>query len=158
VEDRLRRNSGLELEVGKAADPGQGVRDLARFGLELPLVRKILEAAAAARRIVHAGSLDAVGARLEHFDGDRLRVASLHLGDARSNGVAREAAPDEDDEAVQPRNAVTAVGERIDPELELLVQGNGGGHRSIVPVTYCSVVTSTLRVRGPSNSQKKMPW
>jgi hypothetical protein len=25
-------------------------------------------------------------------------------------------------------------------------------------VTYCSVVTSTLRVRGPSNSQKKMPW
>ena len=107
---------------------------------------------------MHAGGLDAVGARLEHFDGDRLGVASLHLGDARSNGVAREAAPDEDDEAVQPRDAVAAVGERIDPELELLVQGDGRGHRSIVPVTYCSVVTSTLRVRGPSNSQKKMPW
>ena len=38
-------------------------------------------------------------------------------------------APDEDDEAVQARDAVPAVGERVDLELDLLVQLHRRGHR-----------------------------
>ena len=58
----------------------------------------------------------------------RLGVAALHLRDARAHRVARQAAPDEDDEAVEARDAVPAEGERVDRELELLVSLNGGGH------------------------------
>ena len=69
------------------------------------------------------------------------------------------AAVDEDDEAVQARDAVPAVGERVDAELELLVLPDGGGHVASVPAAGLDEAGDrTLRVRGPSNSQKKMPW
>ena len=67
-------------------------------------------------------------AGLEHLDRERLRVAALHLRHPRADEVAGKPAADEDDEAVQPRDAVPAVGERVDPELELVVVRRGG-HR-----------------------------
>ena len=100
------------------------------LGDELGLVGKVLKAAAAAGRVVRARRLDARGSRLDDLERDRLRVVSLHLRHAGAHRVAREPAADEHDEPVQPRNAVAAVGERVDPELELLVFGNGRGHRS----------------------------
>ena len=59
----------------------------------------------------------------------RLGVVPLHFRHARAHRVAREAAADEDDEPVEARDAVPAVGERVDRELELLVPLDGGGHR-----------------------------
>ena len=45
---------------------------------------------------------------------ERLRVGALHLRDARAHAVAGQAAAHEDDEPVEPRDAVAAVGERLD--------------------------------------------
>ena len=56
-------------------------------------------------------------------------MVSLHLRHASPHDVARQPAADEDDEAVQPRDAVAAVGERFDLEVELLVLPNRRGHR-----------------------------
>src|SRR5439155_13608768 len=66
--------------------------------------------------------------RLEHLEGERLGVVSLHLRHACADRVAGKAAPDEDDEALEPRDAVAAVRERLDLELELLILLDGGGH------------------------------
>ena len=55
-------------------------------------------------------------------------MAALHLRHARAHRVAGQAAADEDDEPVQPRDAVAAVRERVDVELELLVPGHGRRH------------------------------
>ncbi len=129
VEDlRLARDDVAERRLGDAGDALQRVAHLRVLLLELRLVREILEAAATARGEVRARRLDPVRAGAEDVGGDRLGVAALHLGDARADAIARQAAADEDDEAVEPRDAVAAVGERLDVELELLVAGNGRGH------------------------------
>jgi hypothetical protein len=47
-------------------------------------------------------------------------VVPLHLRHTRAHRVAWQAAPHEDDEAVEPRDSVPAVRERVDMELELL--------------------------------------
>ncbi len=101
-------------------------RDLLLLRGDLRLVGEVLEAAAAAGRVVGARRLDAQRAGLEHVDRERLGEAALHLGHARADPVARQAAAHEDDESVQARDAVAAVGERVDPELELLVAGELG--------------------------------
>jgi hypothetical protein len=88
---------------------------------ELRLVSKILEAASTARGEMSARRLHAPGPRLDHLDGDRLGMAALHLRDAGTHRVAREPGPHEHHEPVEPRDPVPAVGERVDPELELLV-------------------------------------
>ena len=95
---------------------------------ELRLVGEILEAAAAAGRVVRARRLDPLRARLEHLGRDRLGVAALHLRHARAHGVARQPGAHEDDEAVEARDAVPAEGERVDLELELLVPLHRRGH------------------------------
>src|SRR5581483_3401498 len=61
------------------------------------------------------------GPRLDDLGRDRFRVTALHLRDPRADAVAWEPAADEDDEPVEPRDAVPAVRERVDPELDLLV-------------------------------------
>ena len=132
VEDRLGRDDLLERRLGDAAEAAQRVRDLALLLLELHLVGEILEAAAAAGGIVRARRLDALRARRENVDGERLRVAPLHLRHARPHAVAREAAADEDDVAVQPRNTVAAVREGLDVELDFIVTPNGSGHGTTV--------------------------
>ena len=124
----LRRNDRLHRRVREPADPLQSVANLILLRLDLGLVSKILETAAAAGRVMGARRLDALGARLDNLDGERLGMAPLDLRDASAHRVAGESAPDEDDEAVQPRDAVAAVGERVDVELEFLILRNRRGH------------------------------
>ena len=128
VEDLLGRHDRLERRLGEAADALQGVAHLVVLGGDLRLVVEVLEAAAAAGGIVRARGVDPVGTALDHLGRQRLGVVPLHLGHAGADEVAREPAADEDDEAVQPSDAVPAVGERLDPELDLLILGDRGGH------------------------------
>src|SRR5439155_16625398 len=111
------------------ADPPERVANLLVLRLELRVVGEVLEAAAAASRVVRAGRVDALIARLDDLDREGLRVAALDLRDPGTDGVARQAASDEDDEPVQPRDAVATEGERVDMERELLVLRYGRGHR-----------------------------
>jgi hypothetical protein len=55
-------------------------------------------------------------------------MAALDLRHPRANSVAGQSPADEDDKSVQPRDAVAAVGERVDMKLEFLVSGDGRGH------------------------------
>ena len=112
----------------EAGEPLERVGDPLCLGRELRVVGEVLEAAAAAGRVVRAGRVDALRPRPEDLDGERLRVAALHLRHPRPDRVAGEAAADEDDESVQPRDAVPAVGERVDRQLELLVALDRCGH------------------------------
>ena len=125
MEERLGRHGRLELDAGELADPLERVGHLTALGLELRLVGEVLEAAAAAGRIVGARSLHAGSARVDDLERRRLGVGALHVRDAGLDRVARKAPPDEDDEAVQAPDAVATVGERVDLELELLVFPNG---------------------------------
>ena len=104
------------------------VADLRLLGLELVLVGVILEPAAAAGAEVRARRFDPVRAGRQHLERGRLGEPALDLRDLRAHRVARQAAPHEDDEAVQARDAVAAVGERVDVELELLTGADRGGH------------------------------
>ena len=132
-------------------------RDLALLRRELRLVGEVLEAAAAAGRVVRARRLDARGAGLE-----RPRVASASawfrftfVTRARTRSPGKAAA-DEDDEAVQARDAVPAVGERVDRELELLVlletgrprpDGIGGSSGRVGMCSSASSATGTPRTK-----------
>ena len=132
VEDRLGGDDRLERRIVEPADPAQRVLDLLGLGRELRLVREILEAAAAAGGVVLARRLDPRRAGLDDLDRQRLGVVALHLRHARAHGVARKAVPDEEDEPVHARDAVAAVGERFDLELELLVFADGRSHGTSV--------------------------
>jgi hypothetical protein len=130
VEDLLGRENRLERRLVEAAEPAERVADLRLLRGELRVVREVLKPAAAASRVVRARRLDALRSRLEDLGRERLRVVPLHLRHARLDPVAREAAADEDHEAVEPRDPVPAVREGVDIELELLVlryrRGHGG--------------------------------
>src|SRR5207342_2639444 len=63
---------------------------------------------------------------------DRFGEAALRLRDPRAHAVSGEPAADEDDEAVQPGDAVPAICERVDAELDLLTVANRCGHRASV--------------------------
>ena len=89
-------------------------RTCASFCGDLGLVGEILEATAAAGRIVGAGRLDPLAARLEHLGRQSLREAALHLRHAGPHEIAGQPSADEDDEAVQTRDAVAAERERVD--------------------------------------------
>ena len=128
-EPRLGRQDRLERWLGDPTDPPERVAHLLLLRLELCVVGKVLEAAAAASRVVRAGGLDAFRARLDDLDGKRLRVTALDLRNACTHRVAGQPAPDEDDESIQPRDAVATESERVDVELELLVLDDGRGHR-----------------------------
>ena len=133
VEDlRLARDDLLERRLGDLREPLERVPHLRVLLRELRRILEILEAAAAALREVRARRLDARGAGPHDLGRERLRVRPLHLRDARADAVARQAVPDEDDEAVQPRDAVAAVRERLDVELELLILVYRRSHRATV--------------------------
>ena len=123
----------LELEVLELADPRQRLADLLGLDLELALVRQHLPRRA---RVVGARR-DPVGRRLEHLDRARLGVRALGLPDHRPHAVAGHGAGHEHDVAVAARDAVAAVGERVDRQLQLVAArrpglGGGGGHPSTV--------------------------
>src|SRR6185503_9994750 len=101
VEDGRGRHDRLELEALEPPDAGQGVGDLSLLRRGLRLVGEVLEAAAAAGRVMRARSVDARRAGLDDLERLGLGVISLHLRDAGTHGVAWKPAPDEDDEAVQ---------------------------------------------------------
>src|SRR5581483_1203480 len=131
VEDPgLAGDDGGERRLGDAADALQRVAHLLVLLLQLLLVREILEAAAPAGGEVRTGRVDVVRAGVHDPGREGLGVAALDLGDPRADTVARQPAADEDDIAVDPRDAVTAVGERLDVELELLVLRHRRGHRA----------------------------
>ena len=128
VEDLLRREDRLERRLREPADAAQRVGDLRLLRLDLRLVGEILEAAAAAGRVVRARRVDAQRRRAR---GPRWRAPRRGgaAPSSRARGPCpRKPAPDEHDEAVQARDAVPAVRERVDRELELLVLRDGRGH------------------------------
>ena len=121
-----RRDDRLELVALEPADARQRVVDLLLLDLELARVGQHLPRRA---RVV-GDRRDAVGRRLEDVDRARLRVRLLRLADLRAHAVARHGAGDEDDVAVlTARDAVAAVGEAVDGELELIpaARARGGG-------------------------------
>ena len=128
-ERRVGRENRLERRLRDAADPLQRVANLVLLRRGLEGVVQILETAAAADGVVSARSLDAVGRRLEDIGCERLRKPALHLRHPGPDPVARQPSADEDDEPVQPGDAVPAVGERVDLELDLLVHLHRRGHR-----------------------------
>ena len=146
VEDRRSREDRLERRLREPADPHQGIPHLRLLGRDLSRVVEILEAAAAARRVVVARCLHPLRARLEHLDRESLRVAPLHLRDPRANLVPRQPPTHEHHEPVHPCDAVPAVGERLDLELELVVPGNRRGH----PSSLAQVMSRLLRRSVPA--------
>ena len=139
---RRRGHDRLERRLGDPAEPHERVAHLRCLRLELALVGVVLEAAAAAGAEVRARRHDPVGAGREDLERGRLGEAALHLGDAGAHRVAGQAAADEDDEAVQARDAVAAVGERVDVELELLTVADRGGHDGAEPSGVRSASTA----------------
>ena len=155
VERRGGGEDRLERGVGETADPDECVAHLRFLRGDLDGVVEILEAAAAAGRVVGARGLDALGRRLQHLRRERLGEAALHLRHASADAVAGEPAPDEDDEAVQAGDAVAAVGEGVDLELDLLVQLDGRGHRPRVAVSLAEADLARRRAGAGSREARR---
>ena len=119
-------------DVRAAAEPDERIAHLSVLRVELPLVREILEAAAAADPEVPARRLDTIGARLEKRRADSLREALLHLRHARLHEVTGKSAANEHDEAVDTAHAVAAVRQRVDAHLDLVSLPHRHGHRTRV--------------------------
>jgi len=128
VELRDRRDDRLDRRVREPGEALERVRHPLLLRRELSVVGEVLEAAPPAGGVVRARRVDAQRSRRDDRGRDRLGVAALHLRHARADRVAWKPASHEDDEAVEPGNAVAAVRERVDRELELLVALDGGGH------------------------------
>src|SRR3954471_17476987 len=119
---------GLQREAVEAADAAQRVVHLLRLDLQLALVRDDLPR----RTGVVRARRHAVRRGLDDLDGARLGVGALGLADDGADAIARHRAGHEDDVAVQARDAVPAVREGVDGELELVPAGGaarGGGRR-----------------------------
>ena len=80
---------------------------------------------------MHAGVGDAVGAGPQQLDRARLGEALLRFRHLDPDAVARQAAGDEDDEAVGAGDAAPAEGERVDLDLEQLAATGAAGRRLI---------------------------
>ena len=121
----------LELEPLEPADPLQRLAHEPGLDLELTLVREHLPGGA---RVV-GERRDAVGRRLDDLDRPRLGVRALGLADHRPHAVARHRSGHEHDVALVAGDAVAAVGERVDRQLEHVAArgadlGGGSGHPS----------------------------
>ena len=71
---------------------------------------------------------DPLGARLEHLQRARVRVAALALVDDRAHAIAGDGAGDEHHipAVAQPRDALAAEGQRVDLQLELVAALRAG--------------------------------
>ena len=158
------RSAGTIGSSGGSAKPPRRTsasRTCASLAATWRLVGVVLEAAAATGAEVRAGRLDAVGLGSSISSAVASAKPRFTFVDPRADEIAGKRAADEDDEAVVPGDAVAAVGERVDLELELLTFGRCSGHAASVR-TRCApslrrTATWTERSRGPSNSQKKIP-
>jgi hypothetical protein len=112
---RHRGDDLVEHVAVEVADPGQRVAHLLVLDGELALVGQDLPRRA---RVIGEGR-DALGARLQHLERAGLGVGALALRDDRAHAIARDRARDEDDVALQPRDPVAAVGERVDLQVKL---------------------------------------
>ena len=122
-----RRLDLLQLEAVELADPPQRLVDLAALLDQLALVVEPLPGRPrAGLAFVLAAVGDAVGARAQQLDRARLGEALLRLGDLDADAIARQAAGDEDDVAVDAGDAPPAEGERVDLRLELLAFARSG--------------------------------
>ena len=128
VVERRCRHDRLDVRVGDPPDPHERVAHLLLLLRSLRLVREILEATSAAHAEVRTGSFDASRACLEDALGGRLGEAALRLRHTRTDTIPGQPSANEHDESVQARDAVAAVRERVDLELELLPSPNGRGH------------------------------
>ena len=126
--DRHRGHDRLERRIGDPPDAYERIAHLLRLLRELHLVREVLEPAATAGSEMPARCLDAVGTRLEKGAREPFSEPALDLRYPRANAIARQPASHEDDEPVVTRDAVAAVRERLDRELELLSFVNRRGH------------------------------
>ena len=114
---------GLEAVLGEVREALQRVHDLLLLELQLGVVGERLPLAAAALlRVAAAGGHAARGGG-EDLQRPRLGVRLLALGDAGAHAVAGHRAAHEDDELVHPRDALPAVGEAGDVELDRCLRG-----------------------------------
>ena len=116
------RDDRLLLEALELPDPPQRLPDLLGLDLQLALVREHLPGRAG---MVGAGR-DAIGRRRHDLDRAGLGVRPLGLRHRRTDPVAGHGSGDEHDVAVEPRDAVAAVGESVHRELELGAAGGTG--------------------------------
>src|SRR4029079_14549259 len=129
-------------KILQAADPGERLLDLAGLPRDLDGIRKILlpATAALAQVEVNARRGDAVRARGQDFDDDRLGPAGPSLDDARPDALARIAARDENHQFARARDARPAQGEARDgPFEEGILAGEGGFHLrnlAAVPIRF----------------------
>ena len=130
-EDRARGHDRLDRRLLVAAETRQRLAHLGLLRRGLGVVGEILEAASTAHAEVPARRLDAVRAGLEQRDLRRLREPALHLRRPGAHEISRQPAANEDDEAVEAANAVPSVGERVDPDLDLLALAHRRSHQLV---------------------------
>ena len=123
------RNDRLERRIDEATDPDERVAHLPLLLRDLHVVREVLETTAAADAEVRARRLDAVrrSAGRRSVTTPSANPRFTFVTRARTSSPGRPPA-DEDDEAVVPRDAAPAVGERVDAQLELLSFADGRSH------------------------------
>ncbi len=125
MEPGCRGQDWLQGRIAEATEADECIPHLGLLLRDLFLVGEILEAAAAAGRVVGARGVDAERAAGDDLLGDRLGEPPLHLRHSGTDRVARQPAPDEDDEAVEAGDAVAAERQRVDAKLDLFPDPNG---------------------------------
>ena len=116
----LRGDDRLGLDAGEPADALERVGHLVVLVPQLLGVVEVLPGTAAADAEVGAARLDPPRPRLEQLDRVGLGIPALELRHPRADAVARKPSGDEHDQLAVPGDAAAAVGQPVDPELDLL--------------------------------------
>ena len=124
VPELRRGNAGLhrELDAGHVL---QQLADLAGLPRELGRVGQVLVLAAAAGPEQRAAGLHAVRRGLEHLDQVGVGAVLVVAENAGLHELAGQAERHEDHPAVHPADADAEIAQGIDPQLDLLVVGEG---------------------------------
>ena len=125
-----RGNDRVDGRIDEPPETRERVADLRLLRLDLARVGEVLEPAAAADTEMPTRRVDPIGTGLEHGCLDRLGESTLDLRRASAHEIARETSAHEHDEAVEPPDSVASVGERVDPNLDLLTLGDWCSHRA----------------------------
>ena len=138
---------GIELVAFEVADALQRLDDLLLLELELGVVGEGLPLAAAAVLSVLAHGRDAAWRSAEELDDPRLSVTLLAPRDLGAYAVAGHGPAHEDDELVEARDALPAVGEGGDVELDD-VSGARRHGRQCTRLPACAANRLRLSTRG----------